>query len=285
MARKVIHPGPVSSEKVISKEGPLSIVEIPLKKGSKLIDAVSQVLEPMGIRGAGIRFEGLKLAPVNYVMPTYSSDDQHAAYYSETYTVPEGIHIDYANATYGIRENIPSMHFHGLWKDGEIQKGGHILPAQSMVAEDAVAIAFYTESVEINSVYDPETNFTIYDPLQRNAAGQGGRKCIVATVKANEDLLETIAAICKKHDVSDATLWTAIGSTVGGDFQDGNVIEEIPTELIALDGKVWTDAAGEIQVDFYTALIDAAGTIHFGKLRRGENPVLILFELVIAANE
>lgn len=285
MARKVKHPGPVSAEKVISKEGPLSIVHVPVKKGCKLIDAVSQVLEPMGIRGAGIRFEGLKLAPVNYVMPTYSSDDQHAAYYSETYTVPEGIHIDYANATYGIRENIPSMHFHGLWKDGEKQKGGHILPAQSIVAEDAVAIAYCTESVEIHSVYDPETNFTIYDPLQKNEADQDGRKCIIATVKANEDLLETIAVICKKHGVSDATLWTAIGSTVGGDFQDGRIIEEIPTELIALDGKVWTDAAGELQVDFYTALIDAAGTIHFGKLRRGENPVLILFELVIAANE
>jgi predicted DNA-binding protein with PD1-like motif len=270
---------------VISKEGPLTMIEIPVKQGCKLIDAVSQVLEPLGIRGAGIRFEGLKLAPVNYVMPTYASDDQHAAYYSETYTVPEGIHIDYAHATYGIRENIPSMHFHGLWKDGDKQKGGHILPAQSIVAEDAVAMAYCTRSVEINSVYDPETNFTIYNPLQLKAEASDRRKCIVATVKANEDLLEAIASICKEHGVTDATLWTAIGSTVGGDFQDGRIIEEIPTELIALNGKVWTDQGGKIQVDFDTALIDAAGTIHFGRLRRGENPVLILFELVIAANE
>lgn len=283
MARRLKHPGPVSEERIVSKEGAVRIVEIRLKKGVKLIDAVSQVLEPAGIRGAGIRFQNLKLAPVSYVMPTYSPDDQHVAFYSGTYTIPEGISIDYANATYGIRDGLPFMHFHGLWKDGGLQKGGHILPADSTVAEDGTAIAYCAKSVEINSLYDNETNFTIFKPQKESESGcrDAERRCVIATVKANEDLLDAIASICQAHQISNGSIWTGIGSIVGGNFENGIIVEEIPTEVITLNGQMITDEDGRLQVHYEIALIDAQGTIHFGSLRRGENPVLILFELVI----
>lgn len=284
MARRLKHPGPVSDERIVSEEGNLEIIEIHLKKGMRLIDAVSRILEPAGIQGAGIQFKDLRLAPMSYVMPTYSPDDEHVAFYSETYTLSEEIVIDYANATYGIRDGVPFMHFHGLWKDGEKQKGGHVLADDSLVAKDGTAIAYGVKSIKIDSVYDKETNFTIFKPQKNegNDYEQMDRRCIVAVVKANEDLLDSIVSICKKHQVSGGTIWTGIGSTVGGIFEDGNSVEEIPTELITMNGQILTDKDGELQVKYETALIDAQGTIHFGSLQRGENPVLILFELVIA---
>lgn len=286
MARRLKHPGPVSDERIVSKAGALEIVEIHLKKGMRLIDAVSQILEPAGIQGAGIRFKDLRLAPVSYVMPAYSPDDKHVAYYSETYTVSEEILIEDSNATYGIREGIPFMHFHGLWKDGEKQKGGHILASDSIVAEDGTAIAYSAKSVKIDSIYDKETNFTIFNPQKNreNDYKDTDRTCIIATVKANEDLVDAIALICKEHQISSGSIWTGIGSTVGGVFENGNTVEQIPTELITMNGQIVTDKDGELQVKYEAALIDVQGTIHFGGLRRGENPVLILFELVIAAD-
>jgi predicted DNA-binding protein with PD1-like motif len=106
------------------------------------------------------------------------------------------------------------------------------------------------------------------------------QKCIVATVKANEDLLTAIETICSKHKIFNASIWSGIGSTVGGIFEDGKVVEEIPTELIVTNGKI-TKKADRYNVEFETALIDANGIIHFGKLKKNDNPVLILFELII----
>ena len=280
MARTLVHPGPVSKERIVSREGNLVITKIQLKKGMPLIDAVSEILEEKGIRGAGIKFKNLKLAPVNYVMPTYSKDDKHVAFYSETHTLEEGIVIDYANATYGIRENVPFMHFHGLWKRDDKQNGGHILAPISIVAEDCEAIAYSASGVEVDSVFDEETNFTIFRPVKGEGKEISGRKCIVATVKANEDLLTAIKTICNKHNIFNASIWSGIGSTVGGIFENGNVVEEIPTELIVTNGEITKKSDG-YDVEFETALIDANGIIHFGKLKKDENPVLILFELVI----
>lgn len=282
MPGKIKHPGPVSPERIISREGRLVVTEICLKKGSTLIDAVSQVLEPMGIRGAGVHFENLKLQPANYVMPTYSHDDQHVAFYSATKNEPEGITVDIGRATYGYRGGIPFMHFHGLWKKDGKQQGGHLLATDCVVAEDCKAVAYSASGVGITSMDDKETNFTIFTPesMAEPDRSDQGRKCVVATVKANEDLQEALIKICKKHALNNPKVWTGIGSTVGGVFENGNIVEEIPTELMIFEGTV----NGE-QAYIDTVLIDAEGNYHFGTLQQGQNPVLILFELVLAEGE
>lgn len=282
MPGRIKHPGPVSAERIISREGELIITEIHLKKGKTLMEAVSLTLEPMGIRGAGIHFENLKLQTANYVMPTYSSDDRHVAFYSETHEEPEGITVDTGRATYGYRGGVPFMHFHGLWKKGGKQQGGHLLPSDCVVAEDCKAIAYSAGGIGIASVDDKETNFTIFTPETVGEAqiSHLSRKCVVATVKANEDLQEALVEIGKKHGLKRTRVWTGIGSTVGGVFENGEIVHEIPTELMIFEGTVDDEQA---YVD--TVLIDAAGSYHFGTLKQGKNPVLILFELVLTEGE
>lgn len=282
MPGKIKHPGPVSAERIISRVGELIVTDICLKKGDTLIDAVSQVLEPIGIQGAGIHFENLKLQPANYVMPTYSHDDQHVAFYSATHEEPEGITVDIGRATYGYRGGVPFMHFHGLWKKNGKQQGGHLLPPDCVIAEDCTAIAYSADGVGITSIDDKETNFTIFTPedVKETSGQENKRRCVVATVKANEDLQEAMVKICEKYELKNPKIWTGIGSTVGGTFENGNIVQEIPTELMVFEGSLEGKTA---IID--TVLIDAEGNYHFGKLEQGQNPVLILFELVLAEGE
>lgn len=283
----LVQPGPVYPERRICKIGKLHKVEIPLKKGDVLIEAISGVLEPLGIRGAGIRFHNLKLFPMKYVMPTYASDDTHVAYYSETYTAEEETHIYYGNATYGIRENVPFMHFHGLWKKDGKTCGGHIHAFASVVAEDTYVTSYGTTSVEMNSLADTETNFTVFQPeyMKKETVKIGDEICMTAVIKPNEDLLTAINELCDQYGIGEAVIQSGVGSTVGGIFEDGNVVEEIPTELIVMDGKIRVDAQNKHHVDFDTVLIDASGMIHRGILSKNENPVLILFELFITGRK
>ena len=86
--------------------------------------------------------------------------------------------------------------------------------------------------------------------------------------------------ICEKYELKNPKIWTGIGSTVGGTFENGNIVQEIPTELMVFEGSVEGKTA---IID--TVLIDAEGNYHFGKLEQGQNPVLILFELVLVEGE
>ncbi len=280
-------PGPVHPERIQSFGGPARILEIALEPGLPLINAVSKHLVDANIQGAGIVFKDLCLRPMHYVKPTYSRTPEHVAFYSDTHISSEEVDIPYATATYGKRDGVPFMHCHALWEDNGQTRGGHVLAPDSIVSHPSSAMVYCTDCVSLDSAFDKETNFTLFQPACESAieCGVQEEECVVATIRPNVDLIGGIETICEKHRIAHAKIRSGIGSTVGAHFEDGRYVRAIPTELVALQGDVSIGAQGEYCVDIEFALIDAHGDIHKGRLAKRLNPVLICFELIITAEK
>ena len=52
------------------------------------------------------------------------------------------------------------------------------------------------------------------------------------------------------------------------------------TEVVIQDGLLERGSLG-VKAIIETALVDMDGTVHYGRLRKGDNPVAVTFELVI----
>jgi hypothetical protein len=68
---------------------------------------------------------------------------------------------------------------------------------------------------------------------------------------------------------------------VGAVFDDGRVVEPFVTEVLIHSGRVVRGSDGAPQAQINVSLVDFSGGVHHGRLRRGANPVLVTFELVL----
>lgn len=283
LPRRLVHPGPVAAERIQSFRGEAKHLEFNLEPGLTFRDAVSRPLLAAGFASAGLLCTEFALWPFRFVRPAFSPDDRHVAYYSDIADAPRPTRVAFAGATFGFRDDEPFVHCHALWDDeaGE-PRGGHIWPLETVVSESGRVVAFGCGEVAMVGRPDPETNFTLFGPEAvegRRGAPRGG--CIVARVRPNEDLIESLETLCERHGIREATVRSGIGSTVGFAFDDGRTILEIPTEIVVSKGRLSAGPDGRIVADLEIALIDMAGKIHRGKPARGLNPVLICLELVI----
>lgn len=277
--RRLTQPGPVHPVRVESASAPALSDRFALEPGLSLIDAIARPLAALNLRSAAVDLDGMVLGPMRFVMPTYSKTPEHVAYYSETYARTGPVRIDRATATFGFRDGAPFLHCHALWRDADgRERGGHILAPETLVMAASEARAVGTDRIAMLSRFDPETNFTLFG-AERVLDGDGD--LVVARIRPNEDLVEAIEAVAARHDLRDARVLSIIGSTVGARFEDGRRVDEIPTEILGLDGHVRRGANGGHELSLDLALIDAAGHVLRGRLARGENPVLICVELFL----
>jgi predicted DNA-binding protein with PD1-like motif len=284
LTRSLTQPGPVAARRIDSFDGPAKRIAFTLLPGLSLCEAIAGPLVAAGLRSAAVVLGPVRFNPFRYVIPAVSPTPDHAAYYSDTF-MPDGtITIDRGTATYGSRDGQPFVHCHALWRDdaGGAQ-GGHILPADTVLAEPATAMAYGSQDIAMESAFDPETNFTLFAPslpIPRQNPDATTR-LVVARIRPNEDLVESIEAVCRLHRITRAVVRSGIGSLVGAAFEDGRHIAEIPTEILVLNGHVTEGADGRPRAAIEIALIDRGGAVHHGIPTRGRNPVLICCELFL----
>ncbi|MCW2309034.1 PCC domain-containing protein [Rhodobium gokarnense] len=281
--RRLVHPGPVDPERIASSEGHARRVDVAFRQGQTLLEAVTEALGAAGLAAGCLEFSDVAFSPMEYVKPTYSDTPERVAYYSETHK-PEGVvRIERAYATVGEREGETFLHCHALWRDADgTVCGGHLWPHMTRIAEPGSAVLYGVTGTRMAATYDPETNFTLFQPSAGDAsAGETGPRAVIARVRPNEDMIEAIEALCARHGFRQAVVRSGIGSTVGVRFEDGLANDEPPTELAVLNGRVSTGADGKPRADVEIFLIDASGAVHTGKPVRGDNPILISLELVV----
>lgn len=281
--RRIAQPGLAPAERIQWVEAAGRPVAFELPRGARLLDAVCAAFAAEGFSGGVLRLEGGALAPFAYVMPALSRDGRNAAFYSEIHRPAGPSRLSAGALTLGVRDGAPFFHCHALWTEADgVPHGGHVLPEETVVAEPVRAAGFGLAGAAFLAAPDPETNFTLFGPVpQPDCVGEGLRRCFALRLRPNQDLAGALEDFCRARGIARARLHGGVGSTIGARFADGRAVEPFATEMAVTAGRIAPGPGGAPEAALDAALVDYTGGVAEGRLRRGDNPVLMTLEIVI----
>jgi predicted DNA-binding protein with PD1-like motif len=124
---------------------------------------------------------------------------------------------------------------------------------------------------------DPETNFKLFGPIVVASINtQATPRAYAIRLRPNQDFCGALEAFCTDHKIARAKIRGGVGSTIGARLEVGSVVENFATEVYVRSGTI-EDGIATVDV----ALVDYTGVIAEGRYVRGDNPVLMTFELVL----
>ena len=275
--RTVVHPGPVAQPRIDAARSAGREIEVTLAAGMPLEDAVADATE--GFAGAYLELVDAPVAALDYVIPAHAADRAHVAWYSDMHAFGGPGRIDRLGMIVGRHGDASFLHGHGLWTpEGGPQAMGHVLAPRTVLAEPATARGVGLTEAGFARRPDPETNFELFQAT--GGAAQGDHAAV--RLRPNQDFADALDAACAEFG------WTAarvrgLGSLIGARFEDGAVLDSLPSEFLVTDAVV-TAVGGGPAPEIAIVGIDG-GTILSGRLRRGENAVLITAEVVMSRLE
>jgi predicted DNA-binding protein with PD1-like motif len=280
--RRIEQPGTGTPERIQWAECHGLRFPMTLQAGLPLLEAVRRGFAAAGFTSGVAKLDGLALSPFAYVMPALSQTPDHAAFYSETFRPAGVVRVEVGAMTFGLRDGAPFFHAHALWVEGDGKRGGgHILPDETVVTEAITLPAVGLDSAAFIAEPDPETNFKLFGPKLAELLGatREGR-FFALRVKPNVDFCGALERFCAERGIARATIHGGVGSTIEARFVDGGSVENFATEVAITSGRIVDDGAGP-QAEIDVALVDFTGAMASGRLKRGDNPVLMTFELVL----
>lgn len=280
--RRIEQPGPAAPERIVFAESHGLRFQMTLQAGLPLLEAVRRSFAAVGFTSGVAKVDGLALGPFAYVMPALSQTAEHAAFYSETFRPPGIARVETGALTFGLRDGVPFFHCHALWAEASGKRsGGHILPEEAMVAQEITLPAVGLDGAGFVAEPDAETNFKLFGPALAPLLGatREGR-FFALRVRPNVDLATALEQFCAGRGIRRATIHGGVGSTIGARFADGGRVENFATEVAITAGRIADDGQG-VQAQIDVALVDFTGATASGRLTRGDNPVLMTFELVL----
>jgi predicted DNA-binding protein with PD1-like motif len=283
--RSIEHPGPVHPMRVQCVPARVHAGQVELPPGVPLLQALAVAVRSRGATSAVFSLHDLALEPMAFVMPALSDSPKHVAYFSQRYHASGLARIESGSITYGLRDGQPSLHCHATWveEDGR-RRSGHVLAAESKVAAPARIDAWMLDGATFEVQPDAETNFGLLQVMPR-PAGEGGVDALVVRVRPNVDLCHTLENLCAERNIRRGRIRGGVGSLIGTVFDDGRIVEPFVTEVFIDGGVIAPDGNGELRAEVDVGLVAHTGEIAEGRLARGQNPVLITFELVIEIEE
>ena len=281
--RHIEHPGPVDPVRVQYATANIRAVDVELPPGTLLLDGLAAAAHAHGVSSAVFSVQGGTLDPLAYYMPALSSTPEHVAYYSDRFEAPGEVRIDSGSITLGVRDGKPALHCHAIWIEADgTRRCGHLIPTESRVVSPLRLRAWMLDGAGFETQADPETNFTLLQVAAADAAPQGtGTRAFVVRVRPNQDLCHALETLCTELGIRRARICGGVGSLVGTAFEDGRVVEPFITEVFIRSGDIAPGPDGAPQARVDVGLVAHTGEIAEGRLQRGENPVLITFELVL----
>jgi len=276
--RAVTHPGPAAAERISAASCTAVPVEIRLKAGLSVNEAVMAGLAELGFDAGYVMLRDIDLAPLAYVIPASAPDSDHIAWYSDTQRFGSARLLE-AGCMTGLRDEKPFLHCHGLWEADGVIRMGHLLPFDSVIGKDTTAAAWGISGAAMIAREDPETNFKLFKAEARptSTAPASGRPAILASVRPNQDIGAAIADIARRHGLTKLAVH-GIGSLVGCRLQDGQGLDWHANEVLVLDGAF---DAGVARIE--AAVVDREGRMARGQLTPGANAVSVTFELLLVA--
>lgn len=278
-------PGAPHPQRIVSAAGRGQSFRFTLEAGLPLLEAVQRGFAARGFSSGVVEIGALALGPFGYVMPGLPVSPANAAYYTAPFQ-PAGItRLTGGALTFGLREDKPFFHFHGLWQEADSKiSGGHILPEATMVAEAAEVTAIGLSGVAFDAEQDDEINFKVFGPVTTADAAAGeiaGNRIAAVRLRPNQDFHEAIEAAAARHGMTRARIRGGVGSIIGARFADGREIVPFVTESYIRQGRIAPGPDGRPVATIDVGLVDHTGACWQGELERGANPVLMTFELVL----
>lgn len=283
--RSIEQPGPVHPERVQCAAAKIRAVDVQLQRGMTLLEGLDDVVRSHGVSSAVFSLRGGSFEPLAFYMPALSQTPEHVAYFSERFESPGEAQIDSGSITFGLRGGKPSLHCHAIWIDpAGRRRSGHLIPAESRVASPVRLQAWMLDGAGFEVTPDSETNFNLMQVSAGDARSEGSNAFVVR-LRPNQDLCMALESLCAERSIRRASIRGGVGSLIGTVFEDGRTVEPFVTEVFIRTGEIepGTDGAPCASVD--VGLVAHSGEIAEGRLKRGENPVLITFELVIEPKE
>jgi predicted DNA-binding protein with PD1-like motif len=283
--RHVVQPGKVPMDRIQWVEARGRGFSFMLDAGVPLLEGVRLGFAAAGFSGGVLTIDDGTLGPFAYVMPALSKTPEHAAFYSDTFR-PAGItRLRAATMTFGERDGAPFFHCHGLWTEADGRSGGgHLLPEETVVAESCRVEAFGLSGAAFVAELDHETNFKLFGPVPAQPDSVTGmRRAFALRLRPNQDIAFAIEDFCRARGIGHATLRGGVGSIIGARFEDGRSVEPFATEMAVASGRVTPHPQHGLTAELDVFLVDHLGGTAEGRLKRGDNPVLMTMELVLEA--
>ena len=288
--RRIDHPGTPAPERLHSAICQGQLFEATLEPGHSLIDSVTIAMAGFGVSSAAMRLSGGSFDCFAYCMPALSKTSDHAVYFSETFRVQGEVWLETASVTYGVRDGKPWLHCHAVWREPNGRRHcGHLLPDQVRVIDKINVTGSAVYGADFVVTPDAETNFSLFVPRVRSSHSPtpyaqipvNTRQSYIVRLSPNVDVCQALETFCLDKGITSARIEGGVGSTVGAVFNDGRIVEPFVTELLIRSGEIRPDATGLPNARIDIAMVDYKGTVSEGVLARGQNPVLVTFELVI----
>jgi predicted DNA-binding protein with PD1-like motif len=281
--RTIKQPGPVALERIVAVEARGASITFYLEPGVLLVEAVRRGFAAHGFTSGVVELGALALGPFAYVMPALSKTGENAAFYSDLYR-PSGVsRLKHGAMTFGRRDDAPFFHCHALWTeaDGTVT-GGHIMPDETTVAERISVNAFGLDGALFEGHPDPETNFKLFGPVAVPTTNTAATtRAYAIRLRPNQDFCGALEAFCVEHNIKRAKVRGGVGSTIGARLEGGEVVENFATEIYVRSGTIEPGPGGSPVVRVDIGLVDYTGGMAEGRYIRGDNPVLMTFELVL----
>lgn len=271
--RRIDHPGPISParrELVACAGTPIAVT---LAAGIPLEEAIATALADQQVDSAWLTLSGAAFETLDYVIPDHAKDADHVAWYSKPHRLRDGL-ITRLGMIVGHHKGQSFLHGHGLWSDADSGDAfGHILAGSTVLSEPIVAKGIGLNGAGFERMPDPETNFELFSVIEKAPKYAGYAALRLAP---NQDLTEALENAVRDLGWTSADV-VGLGSLVGAVFESGETLESHATEFLITDAKVGPDAPPP---EILIVGIDG-DEILGGRLKRGENAVLVTAELVL----
>lgn len=282
LPRRIVQPGPAPHDRIVAVEARGASFSFDLEPGVALVEAVRRGFADHGFDGGVVEFADMALSPFAYVMPALSKTGENAAFYSEIFRPPGISVVDRGSMTFGRREGAPFFHCHALWTEADGKRtGGHILPDETTVARRVTVNALGIDGAIFEANPDPETNFKLFGPVAAASRRSGSGRVFALRLRPNQDFSGALESFCAERGIEQARIRGGVGSTIGARFADGRIVENFATEVYIADGAVKRVPGGGFECRAEVGLVDYTGRVATGLLKRGDNPVLMTFELAL----
>lgn len=264
--RRITHPGPVAPARADVLACEAVALTLVLRAGLPLTGAVTDALSGAGFDFGYLRLDGLRLAPLVYVIPAPASAQGHAAWYSATHRLAEA-RISHGGAHVGQRNGRGFVHAHVRWDRLGM---GHLLCDDCRIAEDVTVRGWGLRGAGLVAQDDAETRFTLFRPQPTGPCTPNAR---LLTLRPNQEIGAALQALC---DGAGSTQVEGIGSLVGTIFQSAPAIDSHGTEILIVEGHVSRSTAA-----LRVASVGFDGRSELDHLAPGQNALCVTAEILL----